>query len=135
MRLLRAISVVVCLSILPSSLVAASYDGSVPLLCAAMTVLECAEDTGACQQRTAASVELPAFITIDFDKKLLRAMDQQDRTSPLKHVEHVNGQLVLHGGEAGRGWSMVIQEDTGTLSAAVVGEQIGFVIFGACTPR
>lgn len=123
------------LLITPSYLIAASYDGSVPLLCAAMTVLECTADTGACQQRTAASVGLPSFITVDFDKKLLRATDQQDRTSPLKHVDHLNGQLVLHGGEEGRGWSITIKEDIGTMSAAVIGEQVGFMVFGACTPR
>ena len=133
MHLLRALSVV-CLLLMPSSLIAAPYDGSMPLLCATMTVQEC-EDTGGCQRRTATSVGLPPFIVIDVNKKLIHAPDQDGRTSPLKHLEHLDGRLVLHGGEEGRGWSMVIQEDTGTMSAAVVGDQVGFVVFGACTPR
>lgn len=134
MRLLRALSVVLCLLLMPSYLIAAPYDGSMPLLCATMTVQEC-EDTGECQRRTATSVGLPPFIVIDVDKKLIHAPDQDGRTSPLKHFEHLDGRLVLYGGEEGRGWSMVIQEDTGTMSAAVVGDQVGFVVFGACTPR
>ena len=43
-----------------------------------------------------------------------------------------NGQLGLDGSEEGRAWSMVIQEDTGTMSAAVAGNQVGFVVLGAC---
>ena len=134
MRLWQALSVVLCLLHVPSYLIAAPYDGSMPLLCAAMTVQEC-DDTGECQRRTAMSVGLPPFIVIDVDKKLIHDPDQDGKTSSLKHLEHLNGQLVLHGGEEGRGWSIVIKEDTGTMSAAVVGEQVGFVVFGACTPR
>ncbi len=134
MRTLKAISLALGLCLAPSSLLAAPYDGSVPLLCAAMTVLEC-ENTGACQRRTAASVGLPSFITIDFEKKLLHGTDQQGRTSALKHLEHLNARLILHGGEEGRGWTVVIAEDTGTMSATVAEDQVGFVVFGACTPR
>jgi hypothetical protein len=134
MRLWQALSVLLCLLYVPASLLAAPYDGSMPLLCAAMTVQECPE-TGECQRRTALSVGLPPFIVIDVAKKLIHDPEQGGKTSPLKHFEHLDGQLVLHGGEEGRGWSIVIQEDTGTMSAAVVGEQVGFVVFGACTPR
>jgi hypothetical protein len=119
----------------PSYLVAASYDGSVPLLCTAMTVLEC-EDIGECQRRTAMSVGLPPFLIVDFDKKLVRAPEQYGgQTSALKNLERLNARIVLHGGEEGRGWTIVIDEDTGTMSAAVAGNQVGFVVFGACIPR
>ncbi|SRR6266446_2261500 len=134
MRTLQAIRLALCLCLAPSSLRAAPYDGSVPLLCAAMTVLAW-EHTGACQRRTAARVGLPAFITIDFAKQLLHGTEQQGRTSALKHLAHLNARLILHGGEEGRGWTVVIAEDTGTMAATVAEDQVGFVVFGACIPR
>jgi hypothetical protein len=70
------------------------------------------------------------------EKNLSRHAPEQDRrTSPFTHLEPLNGYLVLHDGAERSVWSMVIQEDTGIMSAAVVGEQVGFVVFGACTPR
>lgn len=135
MHRLQASVMILFLFIVPTSLVAAPYDGSVPLLCAAMSVQECEGNGGDCQRRTAMSVGLPPFIVIDLKKKLIHEPGQNGKTSPLKHVEHLSGQLVLHGGEEGRGWSMVIKEDSGMMSAAVVGDQVGFVVFGACTAR
>jgi hypothetical protein len=135
MRRFKAIVIALCLLMVPSYLVAASYDGSVPLLCTAMTVLEC-EDIGECQRRTAMSVGLPPFLIVDFDKKLVRAPDAHGgRSSALKNIERLDARIVLQGGEEGRGWTIVIDEDTGTMSAAVTGHQVGFVVFGACIPR
>jgi hypothetical protein len=37
-----------CLSFVPSVWAAAPYDGSVPLLCAALTIQECGNDSGEC---------------------------------------------------------------------------------------
>jgi hypothetical protein len=41
--------------------------------------------------------------------------------------------MVLQGSENGRGWTMVISEETGKVSATVSDDQVGFVIFGAST--
>ena len=35
----------------------------------------------------------------------------------------------------GLGWSMTISESTGKLVLTAFGDQVGFVVFGACTPR
>ena len=134
MRKLTATGMVFCLMLLPSLLGAATYDGSVPLLCASMTVLEC-DKTGTCAQRTVESTNIPPFVTIDFEQKTIRDTNNVDRTSMIKHLERLDGHLVMHGGEHGRGWNIVIAEETGTLSASAVGEGVGFVIFGVCTPR
>jgi len=40
----------------------------------------------------------------------------------------------MHGGQGGRGWSLVISEETGKMSATISEDQVGFVIFGAFTP-
>lgn len=106
-------------------------DGSVPVLCAAMEVLEC-DAGGECQRRGAEAANFPPFLKIDFKAKTVANMDGS-RKAPIHNVERVDGQLVLHGGQEGRGWSAVITSDTGKLSASVVLAGGAFVIFGACT--
>lgn len=44
-----------------------------------------------------------------------------------------DGKLILQGMEDGRGWSLVIVEETGKMSAAIAGSQVGFVVSGNCT--
>jgi hypothetical protein len=39
---------------------------------------------------------------------------------------------VLQGGQHGRGWSVVIMEASGRMSAAVVDSDAAFTVFGAC---
>ena len=46
----------------------------------------------------------------------------------------MEGNIILQGVENGRGWSIVISEETGKMSATVAGDEIGFIVFGACTP-
>ena len=43
-----------------------------------------------------------------------------------------DGKNILHGGHNGRGWAIVISEETGKLSATISEERTGFIIFGAC---
>ena len=43
------------------------------------------------------------------------------------------GELLLQGVENGRGWSMAITEATGRMVISVAGDEIAFVVFGACT--
>ena len=106
-------------------------DGSVPVLCAAMEVLEC-DAGGECQRRGAEAANLPPFLKVDFKAKTISTVDGS-RKAPIHNVERVDGQVVLHGGQEGRGWSAVITSDTGKLSASVVLSGGAFVIFGACT--
>jgi hypothetical protein len=97
-------------------------------------VLEC-EKTGTCAQRTVESTNIPPFVTINFEQKTISDTNNASRASMIKHLERSDGHLVIHGGEHGRGWNIVIGEETGTLSASTVGVGTGFVIFGVCTPR
>lgn len=43
------------------------------------------------------------------------------------------GSTLLQGGEYGRGWSVVIQRDTGEMSGAIAGDEGAIVLLGACT--
>lgn len=110
----------------------AKFDGSVPLLCVPIEIVEC-EAGGKCYDGTAEDVNLPQFIRINFKDKTLSAVGEPGRTAPINHFERNNGRLILHGGQNGRGWTAIISEETGRLSATISEERLGFIIFGACT--
>ena len=108
-------------------------DGSKPILCAAMQVREC--DASRCGRRTAEEVNLPPFFVVDIKQKMVGAVDPAGRKAPIDFFENEKGRLVLHGGQEGRGWSIVIASDTGKLSASVVDAEAIFVVTGACILR
>lgn len=117
----------------PAAPVAASFDGSVPLMCAAIEILECSAD-GECHRRTAENVNLPRFIKLDFAKKMMSGAGADQRTAPINSFERSNGRIIMHGGQEGRAWSLVIDGGNGNMSAGVVDHDFAFVVFGACTP-
>lgn len=49
------------------------------------------------------------------------------------NVELNDGRLIMQGAENGRGWTLVISEKTGEMSATVSDDKVGFVVFGTCT--
>jgi hypothetical protein len=112
---------------------AGPFDGSVPLLCATIDLMECSAG-GECQRRTAEDINLPRFLNVDFKAQSLVSADG-NRTAPIQRVERMNGRLILQGGQEGRAWSIVIEEATGKLSAGVVDQEGAFAVFGACTTR
>jgi hypothetical protein len=114
-----------------SATAAGKYDGSAPLLCAPVVVMECGPD-GDCQRRSAESVNLPQFFKVDLKARTVRS-EETGRDSPIRNLEHLNGQMILQGGQNGRGWSMTISEETGKMSGAISTEGEGFIVFGACT--
>ena len=116
----------------PRPAAAAQYDGSAPLLCASMIILECGAD-GTCQRTTHAVANVPPFVKVNPQGKVIATIDGS-RTSPIKHMERIDGKMYLHGGEGARAWTVIISEATGKMSAAVAAEEHGFLVFGACTP-
>jgi hypothetical protein len=129
-----AIRMAIAISLAPLQVVAAGkFDGSVPLLCVPIEIVEC-EAGGKCSNSTAEGVNLPQFIKVNFKEKTLSATQEGGPTAPIKYVEREYGRMIMHGGQNGRGWSVVISEETGKMSATVTEDQVGFVIFGACTP-
>ena len=109
---------------------AGKHDGSAPLLCVPIGITECGAE-GECKRGTTESVNLPQFIKVDVKAMTVRS-EEQKRDSPIKTVEHMNGKLILQGTQGERGWTMVIAEDTGRLSATIAADGEGFVVFGAC---
>ncbi len=133
MRILIAVTVVVGICVVPGHVLAAKYDGSAPLLCAPIEIIECGA-AGECLNSTAEEVNIPQFIKVDFKTKMLSAAEEGGNKAAIKHLEHTNGRMIMHGGQEGRGWTMVISEETGKMSATISEDQVGFIVFGACTP-
>ena len=116
----------------PSAAASAPLDGSAPFLCAVVQALECESD-GTCERRSAEEINLPLFIKVDPKAKTIAASEPGGRMAPVHDMTSVDGKLVMHGGQLGRGWSAVIVSATGKMSVSIVDEGATFVIFGACT--
>lgn len=131
---IAAVLAVVAMGFSPHAAAAAGkYDGSAPLLCAAMAVTEC-EAEGRRQRRSAESVNLPGLFRVDAKAMKVRNLEaEKGRESAIQSVGHANGKLILNGADGERAWSVLVHEETGKMSAAVAGDGEGFVIFGQCT--
>lgn len=110
----------------------AALDGSVPLLCAISTIMEC-DGTGQCQRHAPTErPDFPSFLRVNLGQRLITDGENSGRKTPITASAHLDGRLILHGGENGRGWSATIAEDTGRMSAGVVADDFTFALFGAC---
>jgi hypothetical protein len=135
MKIFRAVSLVlwavgICLP-RPQVAAAGAYDGSGPLICVPLAVTECGSD-GECQKGAPQSVNLPQFFRVDFKTMAIRAVEE-NRESAIKTVDHVNGTMILQGVQGHHGWTLIIAEDTGQMSATIAGAMEGYIIFGSCT--
>lgn len=127
----------------PASRVAAgNFDGSTPLLVSVGRILECTPVQG-CQDASAEQVGLPRFLKVDFAKKTIRpAQGGEDvPDTAIERSEEVDGKLILQGAEDGYsemkdglGWTMAISEETGLVVLTASGDEVAFVVFGACLP-
>jgi hypothetical protein len=135
MRKCIAISLALGLGLLPYIPAAATYDGSVPLICALIEVMDC-EPGADCLRGAPESVNLPQFIKLNFTENTLSTTEAAPRqqSTPIRHLEQFDRSMSLQGVEGGRAWSIVIGKETGKMSATVADDQVGFVVFGACTP-
>jgi len=114
---------------------AKGFDGSQPLICAPMEAHDCGPGSN-CIKGTAASIDAPQFIRLDFEQKLARSTraNGEERTAKIEKVTREEGTLILQGVQLGLGWNMVITQESGAMVLTAAGEQVAFVIFGACTP-
>ena len=133
------LGVIVSTIIAASAVCAGDFDGSRPLLVSVIRVMECTP-AGACIEVTPASVDLPQFLKIDFNKKTIRPAAAEDKTpvTTIERQEVVDGKLILQGAEDGYdkirdglGWTMAIAAENGHVVLTASGDQVAFVVFGA----
>ena len=120
---------------------AGDFDGSKPMICAVMDIVEC-QPGGKCQQITAEEASIPNFFKINVKNKKISGVlaDGSKRITQIEHIEKVDGKVIIQGAEDGVegvrdgvGWSGAIAEDTGKMVVTASGDEVGFVMFGACT--
>ena len=133
MKLLRLVSVV-ALVLVPGLAWAEALDGSKPLICASVDGHSCAPGED-CAAASTEALNIPQFLRINFAEKAVTAErpDGEERTSEIQRMEELENELILQGNQGGLGWSLTITRATGKMSLSAVGDQVAFVVFGACT--
>jgi hypothetical protein len=130
-----------CTINMPAS--AGDFDGSKELMCACIRVIECGPD-GNCVQVSAEEIGIPQFLKINFEQKTISAPQWGENQTPsrIENLERIDGKLILEGAEDGykevrdgTGWSIAISEETGKMVLTESGDQVAFVVFGACIPK
>jgi len=117
------------------SATAGDYDGSRPLICAAMLAIACQPD-GGCKQGTVESLNIPQFFWVDAAAKTVseRDPDGQIRTGQIQAVAQSDTSLILQGSKENMGWSATISKASGKLTVTGARGTSAMVVYGACTP-
>ena len=131
-----------CIAFMPLLVMAGDFDGSKPLHCTLEETIECLPG-GECTKVTPAEVNLPKSVIVDYEKKSIAVKDAANkRTSIIENWESIDGKLIIQGAEDGiegqrdgLGWTIAINDSTGTMVATGSGDDVGFVIFGSCIPE
>jgi len=109
---------------------AADFDGSRLLLCAPVEAKSCAP-TESCSNATPGMLGAPKFLRIDFQNQVVIG---PQRTSPIRLMEKGQSELLLLGTELGFAWTIVLDQESGDLSATLSDRDGTIVLFGSCTP-
>jgi len=118
------------------TVVADDLAGTKHILCSTHEVNVCVAG-GECTRVLPEDLNIPLFIEIDVKARKLAttAASGENRETIAQTLTREGGQLVMQGSEAGRAFSLLIQESTGWASFASVADERGVVVFAACTPN
>ena len=105
------------------------FDGSRVLICASVQAFDC-EAGEDCAKGLPEAIGAPAFMRIDVPNKVVIG---PKRTTPILLADKSDTQLVLQGVELGYGWIIVLDQETGKMTATLASREDVFVLFGACT--
>ena len=109
--------------------------GADKILCSAGRIAACCDD-GQCAQGSPDELNMPRFIEIDVPGKRISTTKASglNRESAIDNLKRAGGQIVLQGTQNGRAFSILIDEKTGEMSAAVAASECSVSAFGSCTP-
>jgi hypothetical protein len=105
------------------------------LLCSAVEATVCTAD-GICESGPPWDWRIPQFLIVDLKRKELATTEAsgENRMTPILNLTREDGHIVLQGVQAGRAFSMVLQEDNGHAAIAIATDGVTISVFGACTP-
>ena len=109
--------------------------GASTFLCAGIQATECLEG-GECGIDLPRNLNMPAFVEIDLDAKLLRTTvaSGENRSTPITALSREEGSIFLQGHEMGKGFTFVIDEQSGQVTVAIAAKGRAVIVFGNCTP-
>ncbi len=136
MRSARVWLAVAVLGIASTAVLADDLTGNQKFLCTASQTTVCWSD-GDCETGPPWNWDVPQFIEVDLAQKRLSTTKAsgQNRATTIAHLRREDGELVLQGYENGRAFSIVIDEKSGYMTAAVAVHDLAATVFGACTPK
>jgi len=130
-----------CIFLGLSATAAADFDGSKPMLCSAVSVIECVPG-GVCAQVQTVEIGAPDFFRIDVRKKTITGTANGAERPPNKIESStvLGNSLFLQGSASGLeqmpedslAWSFSVNQDTGDVVMTASGDEVAFVIFGSC---
>ena len=127
----RVLHIVAALALLTWGAAAAGdFDGSKLLICAPVEAMDCVPGEG-CSKERPEDVGAPNFLRIDFANKVIVGPKQ---TTPILLMDKSDNQLLLQGKELGYAWTLVLDQESGTMTVTLVNREAAFVLFGPCTP-
>lgn len=113
----------------PSAAWAADFDGTVPLICAPVEVMDCIPGAP-CFAGTPDQLGAPSFLRIDFAGKRVVGPYAEARIAT---VTAGDGRLLLQGVEIGHAFAIALDQETGRMTATLNDASGAFVLFGSCT--
>jgi hypothetical protein len=132
------IAVFLLATCLPLKATADDFDGSKPLTCASIYSAECNAGDQTCITGAPWMINFPVFIEVDFKEKTVSTtkLHENPRVSVINNIGKVkDGHTAIQGIDDDFIWSMLIAEETGSMTLTISGEDTGYIIFGACHPR
>ena len=134
MRALGTVALGILISVsLLGKVSAADFDGSKPFVCALLELTSC-ERGSDCEVETPASANVPRFLFIDAAKSSIAGTRPNGKslTTAIARQQTLGDLLVLDGAEDALSWTVTVNRTTGDMSLGVVGDKVGFVVFGEC---
>lgn len=109
--------------------------GADKILCSTGRIAACCDD-GQCGQGSPDELNMPQFIEIDVPAKRVSTTRASglNRQTTVDNLKRAGGQLVLQGTQNGRAFTILIDEKTGEMTAAVAASECSVSAFGTCTP-
>lgn len=117
-----------------ATLYAAVINPSKPMICAFSTGFDCNKEDG-CQKTSPEAAGLPVFIAVDPANRKVSAaggeMTGDRRETAIRGIYEAEGKIFLQGIER-RGWSAVMNKETGLITVAASSDNEAIVFFGQC---
>ena len=129
MKLIRNF-LIAALTVLSTAAAAGDFDGAKALICAPVTVMDCVRGDE-CFTVLPEDVDAPAFMRFDFEKK---SVIGPKVSSEILLQENTAEEMLLQGREAGYGWTIVIDSNSGEMSVTLARRNRALVMYGSCTP-